>query len=336
MIKIGDFAKMFDVSIKTIRFYEEKGLITPSYVDLYTGYRYYDDKNIKEMCNVLALKDLGLELSEIKNFDNNMIETKIKEYEENISKVRKDINILKTLSINSKGEIQNMKQFINDEKAIGKWKLLGLSKTKEDYLKGEILNDDDYIIDELYLMKNGQKYWVISWSKNIIYINDQENPYEIENDLMFVKINGLLDGEYKIAIYKKIDGNEYTLDEIKTKDDTNLPFIKDEELTGFYKSVDYVHNIDLFDSNKNSQIDLFMDKMSISPSGDVVVNYKDGGIINTSYTKGYIYNVVLKDTLCKYEIRNINNKKYLFVEWKSGDYVYGKKVFGYYVLEKIS
>ena len=27
MIKIGDFAKIFNVSIKTIRFYEEKGLI---------------------------------------------------------------------------------------------------------------------------------------------------------------------------------------------------------------------------------------------------------------------------------------------------------------------
>ena len=33
MIKIGDFAKIFDVSIKTIRFYEEKGLIVPSFID---------------------------------------------------------------------------------------------------------------------------------------------------------------------------------------------------------------------------------------------------------------------------------------------------------------
>ena len=55
MIKIGDFAKIFDVSIKTIRFYEEKGLIVPSFIDVYSGYRYYDDHNIKEMSKILYL-----------------------------------------------------------------------------------------------------------------------------------------------------------------------------------------------------------------------------------------------------------------------------------------
>lgn len=40
MIKIGDFAKIFNISIKTVRFYEEKGLITPAFVDIYSGYRY--------------------------------------------------------------------------------------------------------------------------------------------------------------------------------------------------------------------------------------------------------------------------------------------------------
>ncbi len=49
MIKIGDFAKMFNVSIKSIKFYEQKGLLMPAYVDIYSGYRYYDDKNIDDM-----------------------------------------------------------------------------------------------------------------------------------------------------------------------------------------------------------------------------------------------------------------------------------------------
>ena len=36
MIKIGDFAKIFNISIKTIRYYEHLGLIIPKYVNIYT------------------------------------------------------------------------------------------------------------------------------------------------------------------------------------------------------------------------------------------------------------------------------------------------------------
>ena len=46
MLKIGEFANLFNVSIKTVRFYEEKELFKPFYIDKYTGYRYYDENNI--------------------------------------------------------------------------------------------------------------------------------------------------------------------------------------------------------------------------------------------------------------------------------------------------
>lgn len=75
MIKIGEFAKLFNVTIKTLRLYDEKGILKPSYIDNYTGYRYYDEENIKTMTKVLILKELGLSLKEIKTF--NFEETKI-------------------------------------------------------------------------------------------------------------------------------------------------------------------------------------------------------------------------------------------------------------------
>ena len=40
MLKIGDFANLFSVTIKTVRFYEEKELLKPCYVDKYSGYSY--------------------------------------------------------------------------------------------------------------------------------------------------------------------------------------------------------------------------------------------------------------------------------------------------------
>ena len=49
MLKIGEFANIFNISIKTVRFYEEKELFKPFYIDKYSGYRYYNEKNMDEM-----------------------------------------------------------------------------------------------------------------------------------------------------------------------------------------------------------------------------------------------------------------------------------------------
>ena len=48
-LRIGDFSNIVGISIKTIRFYEEKGLIKPAYIDKYTGYRYYDENNKEQL-----------------------------------------------------------------------------------------------------------------------------------------------------------------------------------------------------------------------------------------------------------------------------------------------
>ena len=41
-------------------------------------------------------------------------------------------------------------------------------------------------------------------------------------------------------------------------------------------------------------------------------------------------------TVSEYEIVEKQNQKYMIVEWKSGDYTYGGKVNGYYVLKKMN
>ena len=335
MIKIGDFAKIFNVSIKTIRFYEEKGILIPAFIDIYTGYRYYDEKNIDEMSKILALKNLGLELKEIKNIDMAKINQKIKEYKNEILKLEQNIDILNSLSINEKGEIKNMKSFINDENVIGKWELVGIANTKEEFLNGNLLDDKDYSLKNLYFMKDGQDYWVISWTKDILYINGRENPYIIDGNMMYVTIKGIFDpNESKIAVYKRVDNKEYTIDDIKIKDNTNIPFVEDNSLVGFWKVVDFVNNIESFDKDKKQSKYLAIESISASPSGKLDAHYNGGRTINTRYSKNYIVDLILKDTLSKYEYRVINDKTYLFIEWKSGDYVFGGIINGYYVLEK--
>ena len=339
MIKIGDFASLFNVSIKTIRFYEEKGLLIPSYVDIYSGYRYYNEDNINTMTKILFLKDLGYSLDEIKYFDPSNIDSKINEYKERIQKLYENINTLNSLS-NNEGRIDKMKTFINDENAIGKWHLEGVYKSKEDFYnkKSLDLNDplnDDVTIKELYLMENGQEYWVISWTKGIIYICG--NAYEIENNLMFVKFIDQMDKtNYKIVVYRKLDSERYSIDDIITKDNTYFEYIPDEKVVGSWKTIDIVKNIESFNPNNIEwKNDFYLNKLSFLPDGNVAVYFKNDIIKNTKYTKDIIIDLCVCDTASKYEIKTINSKDYLIIEWKSGDYVFGNFIFCYYVLEKM-
>lgn len=333
MIKIGEFADIFGISIKTIRFYESKGLITPSVIDIYSGYRYYDENNIKEMSKILALKNLGLELNEIRAFDEEKIESKIKEYESKIRKFSDDINILKSLS-KEKGGMKNLKTFVNDENVIGKWKLEGIYDSKEDYPNKK--SDFEIGIKELYLMPKGEKYWVISWTKGIIYICERENRYELDNDKMFVYLVDPIElKEEKIAIYNKVDNTQYTIEDIKIKDNTNVEFVKDEKLMGFWKCVDFIQNKNSFNPIKRQCENLYLKQITVTPDEKVLVEYEEQ-IKVTKYTKHYIIDLCLENTLCKYEYQTINNKVYMFVEWKSGDYIFGNMINGYYVLEKIN
>jgi DNA-binding transcriptional MerR regulator len=65
MIQIGDFSKLGRISVKTLRFYDEMGLLKPVEVDRLTGYRSYKFDQLPRLNRILALKDLGFSLEEI-------------------------------------------------------------------------------------------------------------------------------------------------------------------------------------------------------------------------------------------------------------------------------
>lgn len=76
MYKIGDFSSMSKTTIKTLRYYEKKGLLKPVYVDLNTGYRYYETSQLMEISKIISLRQIGLSIKDIKNILNgyNMVE----------------------------------------------------------------------------------------------------------------------------------------------------------------------------------------------------------------------------------------------------------------------
>jgi effector-binding domain-containing protein len=65
MLKIGDFSKLSQVSIKALRLYDRMGLLKPTEVDNYTAYRYYSANQLPRLNRILAFKDLGFSLEQI-------------------------------------------------------------------------------------------------------------------------------------------------------------------------------------------------------------------------------------------------------------------------------
>ena len=65
MLKIGDFSSLAQVSIKTLRYYDERGLLSPAHIDPETGYRYYSASQLSRLHRILALKDFGFSLEQI-------------------------------------------------------------------------------------------------------------------------------------------------------------------------------------------------------------------------------------------------------------------------------
>ncbi|MGQ0603573.1 MAG: MerR family transcriptional regulator [Anaerolineales bacterium] len=65
MYKIGDFSQLAQVTVRTLRLYDELGLLRPAQIDKFTGYRYYALEQLPRLNRILALKDLGLSLEAI-------------------------------------------------------------------------------------------------------------------------------------------------------------------------------------------------------------------------------------------------------------------------------
>ena len=56
MYKIGEFSKLTGCSIKTLRYYDELGILKPSRIDNFTNYRYYDEKDLDILKTIIYLK----------------------------------------------------------------------------------------------------------------------------------------------------------------------------------------------------------------------------------------------------------------------------------------
>ncbi len=111
LFQIGEVAKMFRVSMGTLRHYEDRGLLKPEYIDPATGYRYYGVRQLEVLNTIRYLRVLDFPLSQIADFLGNRDISVIEEKLENQKKIIEEK--LRSLEIISR-KIDHRLQMLRD------------------------------------------------------------------------------------------------------------------------------------------------------------------------------------------------------------------------------
>lgn len=235
MLKIGEFSKIFNVTIKTIRFYEKKELLKPYYIDKYSGYRYYNEENIKQMNKILYLKKLGFSLDEIKTYDKKAVTMKIEEYQEKIIQYTSNINILKDINQNrerrEKKKLKFNGYYKKDYRIIGFWKTIDMLKKEQKFKFRDIHRKENFEIkgivvspigNEIMVSYANNKSILVKYTKNFIFdIADKKRISNYE----YKKVNGK---EYLFVEWK--EQNKYVLEKRGGVDFMEEMFENEEEI----------------------------------------------------------------------------------------------------------
>ena len=86
---------MMQVTVKTLRLYEQKGLLQPNEVDEWTGYRYYSLAQMQRLSNIRTLQEMGFTLAEIKEIlDSDTSVPPLEQLEQKIADCERQLHML--------------------------------------------------------------------------------------------------------------------------------------------------------------------------------------------------------------------------------------------------
>ena len=352
MIKIGDFAKICNVSTQTLRYYDSEGLLKADVTDSSSGYRFYSTEAVEKYKQIVFYKNLGFSLEEIKKIQSSTSE-ELKELlkkqkavlSQSIDKFKTQIRAIDELcdSGSRRPSLSDalLLPFEDDPPIVGKWQLCGKLLDENDLTSLEEIGADG-VDREIIFMPGGAFAWKYFWTKGTLYRISPKYTFAIPNLYKTLEKNGdsymiiqfmsdecIDNGEdTMMLLYRRIDNIAYTEHQIRPNvDKTDLPFIDDESVRGEWTVFDYVPAISDFDADSK-----YSDKEDI---WILDINFLSRGICtrtirtlsgNVTYMLRYTKGLVLNDkemTAEEYRIEIMNGREYLFVQHKSGDYFYG-------------
>lgn len=236
--------------------------------------------------------------------------------------------------------------FVNHEEVIGKWKAIGEYAVKEEFFEQQECRPNWYYEYPgiLYFLPEGERYWCYGWTKGKLLIDTGDtsfvNDYEVEQigaeKYMFISFKGFdyrRGGKPRILVLKQLDNYPYSAELLARKDDIDIPFFPDEKVLGKWKVFDFIRTKDEFSSEGSGAPPIFFKEIEFFEGGHCTSIYGDDIICGDDkqvWTCGYVLRK-WNHCACAYEIRTVNNRDFLIMEWKSGDYRWGGFPTDYYV-----
>lgn len=256
-------------------------------------------------------------------------------------------------------------EFVDDPQVIGRWELIGRLDSDRDGAPiddwtarlDRIAESADELVEAqmgfktICFLPGGCCWWGFFWNNGVLYRMSGRfekccvaNPYEIREvggeNMMLVKwmILSSLDRTPKVYdyIYRQIDRIAYSEQSARTMvDDIDLPYVPDGNVIGRWEVFDYIRTIDDFDPHTPCAAceALVYSALEFRERGVCYRFYNPLGRSLHKYTKGCM--IIQNDQTAEhYEIRAFDGIDYLFIEHKSGDYVYGGMKPYFYVFRR--
>jgi DNA-binding transcriptional MerR regulator len=96
MFRIGEFSKLSNISVRSLRHYENLGLLAPAEIDCFTGYRHYSAEQLDTANKIRMLREVGFSLDSIKGLlSEDSLETARQYYELRQMEVEEELQVLK-------------------------------------------------------------------------------------------------------------------------------------------------------------------------------------------------------------------------------------------------
>lgn len=113
---IGEVSKLFQLDIRTLRYYDTIDLFKPKYIDQTNGYRYYTVDQFEQLNTILYLKSLHIPLKRIKQFLNNRdVNNILNLLEEQQTETTRRLDEILQVQQKIKNRIQQIKDATNPE-----------------------------------------------------------------------------------------------------------------------------------------------------------------------------------------------------------------------------
>ncbi len=110
MFTIGEFSKLCGLTVKTLRFYHEEGLLVPAHVDPDTGYRYYQEGQLETARVIAWLRGVDFPIADIRQLLHDADEGQLlAQLERRRSQIQEQIKRLKQTA-------RSLDQFISEER----------------------------------------------------------------------------------------------------------------------------------------------------------------------------------------------------------------------------